>query len=97
MFDKKKYITRGLASEIPLFLQIFMWQCIDEMKGKKDYLQIFRLSVTDGNGQKVVHSQERPRYKKEYLFYLAFDEPVNAKIYCIDDGEHATMLLADEY
>ena len=31
------------------------------------------------------------------MFHMAFENPVNAKIFVIDGGEYATMLLADEY
>ena len=91
---KKRYITKGAQSEIPIELQIFMWNCIDSMPEPKDYLQIFRLSSSDGK-QMIVHEQEQPEYKKEYL--LSLDKPVTAKVYVIDDGDHCTMLLADEY
>ncbi len=88
-----RYITRGVRSEIPVVLQIFMWDCISAVP-EKDYLQIFRLFECYGK-QKIVHNQEVPEHKREYL--LAVPEPVNAKIYVIDDGDHCTMLLAEEY
>lgn len=92
MFENR-YITKGVQSEIPVVLQIFMWDCISAVS-EKDYLQIFRLSECNGK-QKIVHEQEVPEYKREYL--LAVPEPVNAKVYVIDDGDHCTMLLAEEY
>lgn len=88
-----RYITRGVQSEIPVVLQIFMWDCISAVS-EKDYLQIFRLFEYGGK-QKIVHEHEVPEYKREYL--LAVPEPVNAKVYVIDDGAHCTMLLAEEY
>ena len=92
MFENR-YITKGVQSEIPVVLQIFMWDCISAVP-EKDYIQIFRLSECNGK-QKIVHEQEVPEYKREYL--LAVPEPVNAKIYVIDDSDHCTMLLAEEY
>ena len=89
-----RYMTNGVQSEIPAVLQIFMWYCISAVPVQKDYLQIFRLSERNGK-QKVVHEQEVPEFKREYL--LAFPNPVNAKVYVIDDGDHCTMLLAEEY
>jgi hypothetical protein len=88
-----RYITRGIQSEIPIVLQLFMWDCISAVP-EKDYLQIFRLSERDGK-QNIVHEQEVPEYNREYL--LVVPEPVNAKVYVIDDGDHCTMLLAEEY
>jgi len=63
-----------------------------------DYLQVFNLSAAGVGGtavQKVVHRQEEPPYRKEQI--LASDAPVGAKVYVIDDGDHTTMLLAEEY
>ena len=89
-----RYMTKGVQSEIPAVLQMFMWDCISVVPVQKDYLQIFRLSESNGK-QKIVHEQEVPEFKREYL--LAFPNPINAKVYVIDDGDHCTMLLAEEY
>ena len=61
---------------------------------EKDYLQVFLLSV-DGENQRIIHEQEQPEYRKEYLF--SSENPVTAKVYVIDDKTHSTMLLAEEY
>ena len=89
-----RYTTRGVQTEIPISLQIFMWDCVTAVPEPKDYLQIFRLSEADGK-QKIVHEQEIPDFKREYL--LAFPNPITAKVSVIDDGDHCTMLLAEEY
>lgn len=94
MFDGNKYLTRGVQSEIPVELQLFMWKCVLTLSEPVDYLQIFELSSCNGN-QKIVHKQEQPEYSKEYI--LLIDNPVNAKVYVIDDGDYCTMLLAEEY
>lgn len=93
MFKNAKYLTRGVQSEIPVELQIFMWSCIRSVP-KPDYLQIFKLEPMK-TIQKIIHEQEEPEYRKEYL--LKSDAPITAKVYIIDDGEHSTMLLAEEY
>ena len=72
-----RYITKGVQSEIPIELQIFMWDCISALPEPKDYLQIFRLSIYDGK-QKIIHEQEQPEYKREYILNLP--EPVNTKV-----------------
>ena len=45
MFDNgSRYITRGVGNRIPLDIQIFIWQLIEDLKdtvGKVDYLQVF--------------------------------------------------------
>ncbi len=95
MFKNPRYATRGINAEIPLALQLVLWKMIDEMEAaQKDYLQVFILSSENGE-QKIVHEQEQPDYRKEYTY--SSDCPVNAKIFVIDDGDHSTMLLAEEY
>ena len=100
MFNRDKYITRGIQMEVPAWMQEFMWQSINKMDVvTKDYLQVFRLTQSDQSGravQKVVHSQEVPLYKKEYFFPGAADI-IETKIFVIDDSTHCTMLLAEEY
>lgn len=93
MFKNAKYLTRGVQSEIPIELQIFMWGCIESVP-EPDYLQIFRLEPMK-TMQKIIHEQEEPECRKEYL--LKSDDPITAKVYIIDDGDHSTMLLAEEY
>ena len=66
MFNGKKYVTRGVLNEIPPPLQVLMWQLIEELKIPKDALQIFQLVPVKGR-QKIVHMQESPFYRKEYL------------------------------
>jgi hypothetical protein len=62
---------------------------------EQDYLQVFELSEEKGF-QKIIHTQECPPYRKEYLF-SPFFPVVMAKIYIINDETHATMLFANEY
>lgn len=93
MFQNARYLTSGVQSEIPVELQLFMWSCIESVP-EPDYLQIFRFEPMK-TMQKIIHEQEEPEYLKEYL--LKSDDPITAKIYIIDDDEHSTMLLAEEY
>ena len=58
-------------------------------------LQVFDLSEENGK-QKIVHSQEQPEYKKEYLFKTGTPF-LCAKIFVIDDVTHSTMLFNYEY
>ncbi len=93
--NKPRYLTRGVDAEIPLEIQIFLWNTIDAMPEPKDYLQVFRLS--DVNGLQVIeHSAEQPEYQMQYIL-TQIEKPVTAKIYCIDSEEYCTMLLAEEY
>lgn len=94
-FKNKRFMTKGVDSHVSPLLQLFMWQCIDEMPPPKDYLQIFKMSNENGQ-QKITHIQEEPEYAREYL--LTTGTPIFiGKIYVIDDETHSTMLLAEEY
>lgn len=95
MFKNSRYATCGIDTEIPLALQLILWKMIDEMEvAQKDYLQVFTLS-SENSEQMIIHEQEQPDYRKEYIF--SGDCLINAKIFVIDDGDHSTMLLAEEY
>lgn len=98
MFDSKnRYITSGIESSVPLYLIMILWELIDREKQntKLDYLKIFRLSKENGK-QRIVHEQEQPKpFKKTYVYRMP--ETFTGKIYVIDDGDHETMLLAEEY
>ena len=94
MFNSNRYITKGVQENISLELQFFMWNCIDNLSEPKDYLQVFNLSVV-GSLQRITHTSENPEYKKEYL--IPSEKPIPEKVYVIDDGDHSTMLLAEEY
>lgn len=94
MFDNNRYLTCGIDSKIPLELQLFMWECVDQLPPERDYLQIFDLEIV-GSMQSITHRSEEPEYRKVYL--LPFEKPITEKLYIIDDGDHSTMLLASEY
>ncbi len=97
MFENNRYMTRGFQDTIPLELQITIFQLIDElkMKSKMDYLQVFQLEAENEFIQRVEHRSETPEYKKKYRF--VFTRPVTAKVFVIDDGDHTTAMLPEEY
>ena len=94
IFNNKHFVTCGIDEKIPPLLQVIMWELINQMPVDKDYLQVFSLSSNNGR-QRIIHSQEIPEYKKEYV--LNVGKPVTEKIFVIDDQTHSTMLLAKEY
>ena len=94
-FENRRFITRGVMENIPLHLQFFLWLAIEVMPPEKDYLQVFEF-VNDEGKNKIIHTQEIPEYRKEYL--LTEDTPIfMGKVFVIDDETHTTMLLANEY
>lgn len=94
MFQDKRFLTRGVQAEIPIELQLFLWNCIDQLPEERDYFQVFALKEIDGK-QHIHHFSEQPEYSKEYQ--ISTEKPITAKIYVIDDTDHSTMLLAEEY
>jgi len=96
LFTGKRYLTRGIEAEIPPITQLLLWELIDEQNAigaELDYLQVFKLEPDDKQ-QKITHSQEQPPFEREV--YLLGPLLVTAKIYVIDDGDYATMMLAEE-
>ncbi len=98
MFEKSKdrYLTIGVDEKIPIDIQIFMWEAVDNMPEPKDYLQVFNLTVQNGL-QVIRHTSEKPKYEMTYILTTLLTKAVTAKVYIIDDGDHCTMLLAEEY
>lgn len=94
MFQNPHCLTKGISRTLTPETVLILWQMVAEMPEPKDYLQVFRLSVEQGQ-QKVKHEQEQPQYERLFLFSCS--QPVNTKVYVIDDGDHSTMLLANEY
>lgn len=100
MFKNDKYITCGINERLPLITQLFLWDRITqaEKEVELDYLQVFQLSVVEKEGvtmQRIIHTQENPKYKNDS--WLVCEESITAKVFCIDDGDHSTMLFAEEY
>lgn len=94
MFRNPHYITKGISLTLPPETIIMLWQMVAEMPEPKDYLQIFRLTAEE-NLQRIEHEQEQPPYKQNGCFPCS--KPVKEKVYIIDDEDHSTMLLAEEY
>ena len=92
-FRSRRFLTRGVDSTIPLPLQLQMWGMIEHIPSP-DYLQVFTLTGKNGE-QHITHEQEDPVYCNYVSF--PFPNPVEAKVFVIDDDDHCTMLLAEEY
>ena len=96
MFDKDRYLTRGVSNEIPLEIQLLLWSMIGEVTVKKDYLQVFEIEPLNIKLLKIEHRQEVPKYKKEIIVR---NVGINSKVklFVIDAGEYSTMMLSEEY
>ena len=93
----QRYITSGVNEQISIDIQLFCWYCYEVVKatGKYDYLQVFELKTVGEDTQQIEHRQEAPEYNQVYQ--LKSINPIEQKIFIIDEGEYATMLLAEEY
>ena len=93
----QRYITNGVHEQISLDIQLFCWQCYEEVKvtGRYDYLQVFELQKIEDHIQQIEHRQEIPEYNQVYQ--LTSLNPIKQKIFIIEEGNSVTMLLADEY
>ena len=97
MFKKEnRYMTRKIVEEIPLEINILLWNLIDELQIRKDYLQIFELNPIGKGIVEIVHKQEIPEYESSiYIYNEVIKE--NKKIYAIDSVEYSTLMLSYEY
>ena len=96
MFDKAKYLTRGIQARIPVEIRIAMWGMIGDIPNeKRDYLQVFNLTWNNGK-LTIKHSQEIPMYENTVTLDSSHANG-EEKIFVIDDGDYSTMLLAEEY
>ncbi len=102
MFQNDRYTTRGIRqniSEKNPVTYLLLWDLIDQMEvAEKDCIQIFELHAKFGekNLQEIKHTQEELPYEKIREYYFTAN-PVDAKIYVVDDGEESVMLLEEEY
>lgn len=104
MFEKEcqRYLTPEIKEGVPMEVQLLLWHLIDEVDWQKDYLQIFELfKENQTNKLIIIHRQEQPEKKRKVSFQLgkySIEFPViPSKIWVIDDGDHQTMLLPEEY
>lgn len=92
---EKRFMTSGVAARIPVWLQNLLWHLRDTMQVKsRDYLQVFNLSRSEGV-QTIIHTQEQPDYRK--VLVVPAVDAVTEKVYIIEEADHVTMLLAEEY
>ncbi|AWI95116.1 MULTISPECIES: DUF960 family protein [Staphylococcus] len=101
-----RYITRGIANNLPITLQHQLWELVSEReqkqsKGKEslDYFHIFQLNMHN-NQLYIKHKQERPEYVKTHK--ANYSKAINMnKVYIIREDDvdlsYYVMLLPEEY
>ena len=96
MFSNKRYLTREVANRVPVEIQILMWNLVEEIKVKKDYLQVFEVIPNGSEFVEIIHKQEIPEFTFSYIIKNVGIE-TKMKLYIIDNGEYSTMMFSHEY
>ena len=101
-----RYITRGIANNLPITLQKQVWQIVTQREQEQskvnellDYFHIFQFN-TRHNQLYIKHKQERPEYVK--IHKANYSKVINInKVYIIRednvDLSYYVMLLPEEY
>ncbi|MFC6040526.1 DUF960 family protein [Paenisporosarcina macmurdoensis] len=95
----KRYMTRAIAEELHSEILILLWQLIDRQKEQEltlDYLQVFELSVSEGQ-QAITHRQEIPERRETWIIPLEEAEPIARTVWCIDNDDGQMMLFPQDY
>lgn len=101
MFDNptERYMTRSVQEKLHPEIVMHLWNLIDDQRKqelKLDYLQVLELTVMKQT-QSVLHRQEQPSYKEQWIINLKHTNPVTTTIWCIDDGENQVMMVPEDY
>lgn len=97
MFKKEnRYMTRNIVEEIPVEINILLWNLIDKLNIEKDYLQIFELNPIEEGIVEIIHKQEVPEYEASIYIHNELIKE-NKKIYAIDSVEYSTLMFSYEY
>ena len=92
----ERYLTREVADIVPVEIQLLMWKLIEELKVKKDYLQVFELIPIEDDVVKIIHRQEIPEFTCEMVIKNK-NVKEKMKIFVIDDIEFSTMMFSNQY
>lgn len=103
MFDvNSRLVTRGILEQLPTEILVQLWMSVDVQKNagfEMDYLQVFKFEKVNDTVLAISHEQEVPERKTViYCEYQKdFETILRKTVYIIDDGDHSTMLFAEEY
>ena len=89
-------MTRNIVEEIPVEINILLWNLIDKLNIEKDYLQIFELNPIGEGIVEIIHKQEVPKYEASIYIHNELIKE-NKKIYAIDSVEYSTLMFSYEY
>lgn len=95
----KRYMTRNIQEVIHPEIAMHLWNLIDNQRKQGlelDYLQVFELTIMKKT-QSVLHRQEQPIYKEQWIIDLRHTEAVTTTVWCLDDGENQVMMVPEDY
>lgn len=73
---------------------MYLWGLLLNLKGERDYLQVFHLSDFKGR-QRIIHVSETPKYRKKHLISSG-EDIITTKIHIIEGTDKFTMLYPSE-
>lgn len=95
--DKQIFVTKAIAEQLSAEHQFFIYQYIQEYHAHlTDYLQIFEFYL-ENSEQWLIQRQEEPNRETTIDINLEVAEPINRKVWVMDQGEHIMILFPEDY
>ena len=91
-FNNLIFTTRTVKEELPEEVLLFIVGLVQNMHkevNEVDYLQVITIE-----NKILIHTQEIPKYKKEYLLSISVE---NGRLFFIDNGQCSTLMFSYEY
>ena len=91
-FNNLIFTTRAVKEELPEEVLLFIVGLVQNMHkevNEVDYLQVITIESNT-----LIHTQEIPEYKKEYLLSISVE---NGKLFFIDNDKYSTLMFSYEY
>jgi len=60
MFDKQRYLTRGISEKLSIPRQVTLWRMIEKVDKELDYLQVSEIHQLPDLQVQVLHRQKEP-------------------------------------
>lgn len=99
MFEKTKpiYMTLSISYELSEEHVQFILQYIKRhYVNMTDYLQIFKFYIEDDE-QWLIQKQEEPIQETRILIKLLESEPIDRKVWVMDQVDHVIILFPEDY
>ena len=91
-FNNSIFTTRTVKEELPEEVLLFIVGLVQNMHkevNEVDYLQVITIESNT-----LIHTQEIPEYKKEYLLSISVE---SCKLFFIDNNQYSTLMFSYEY